>query len=144
MLCVLIKSASTRQSNENTQYTIFNIKITSSEIILNLQLWDCSKGLKNEFETAVVNVPSVFKPLKDYRIAFLFPFVFQKISKIKIILQDRFKSLRLFLRDFLFQKGKTCLITESICYYELMKTSLTFYAPVFFLNQFSSFLFLQV
>ena len=25
-----------------------------------------SKGLKNEFETAVVNEPSVFKPLKFY------------------------------------------------------------------------------
>ena len=26
----------------------------------------CSKGLKNEFETAVVNEPSVFEPLKFY------------------------------------------------------------------------------
>ena len=26
----------------------------------------CSKGLKNEFETAVVNEPSVFEPLKVY------------------------------------------------------------------------------
>ena len=26
----------------------------------------CSKGHKNEFETAVVNEPSVFKPLKFY------------------------------------------------------------------------------
>ena len=29
-------------------------------------LWDFSKGLKNEFETAVVNEPSVFEPLKIY------------------------------------------------------------------------------
>ena len=26
----------------------------------------CSKGLKNKFETAIVNEPSVFKPLKFY------------------------------------------------------------------------------
>ena len=32
----------------------------------NLQLWDFFKGLKKEFETAVVNEPSVFKPLKFY------------------------------------------------------------------------------
>ena len=44
--------------NEYTQHTIFNI--------LNLPLWDFSKGLKGEFETAVVNEPSVFEPLKFY------------------------------------------------------------------------------
>ena len=31
-----------------------------------LQLWDCSKGLKNEFETAVVNEPLVPEPRKFY------------------------------------------------------------------------------
>ena len=32
-----------------------------------MQLWDFfSWGLKNEFETAVVNEPSVFEPLKFY------------------------------------------------------------------------------
>ena len=32
----------------------------------NLQIWDFSKGLNNEFETAMVNEPSVFEPLKFY------------------------------------------------------------------------------
>ena len=53
-------------SKQYTQYTIFNMK---KKITLNypkLQLWDFSKGLKNEFETAVVNEPSVFEPLKFY------------------------------------------------------------------------------
>ena len=54
-------------SNEYIQYTIFNIK---QKIILNYTLSAamgfCSKGLKNEFETAVVNEPSVFEPLKFY------------------------------------------------------------------------------
>ena len=35
-------------------------------IILNLQLWDFSKGLKKEFATAMVNKPLVFEPLKFY------------------------------------------------------------------------------
>ena len=39
-------------------------KIT--QIILNLQLWDFSLALKNDFETAVVNEPSLFEALKFY------------------------------------------------------------------------------
>ena len=57
-------------SNEYTQHTIINIE---KEITLNYSKYDniCSykifsKGLKNEFEIAVVNEPSVFKPLKFY------------------------------------------------------------------------------
>ena len=54
-------------SNEYTQYTIFIIK---KNIILDYPksaaMGFCSKGLKNEFETAVVNEPSVFEPLKFY------------------------------------------------------------------------------
>ena len=54
-------------SNEYTQHTIFNIiKEKSLLIILSLPLWDISKRLKNEFETAVVDEPSVFEPLKLY------------------------------------------------------------------------------
>ena len=59
-------------SNEYTQYTIFNIK---KKITLNYAksatIGFCSKGLKNEFETAVVNEPSVFEPLKFYCIFLL-------------------------------------------------------------------------
>ena len=54
-------------SNEYTQYTIFNIK---KKITLNnpksAAMGFCSTGLKKEFETAVVNEPSVFEPLKFY------------------------------------------------------------------------------
>ena len=47
-------------------------KIKSPQIILNLQLWDFfSLRLKNEFETAVVNEPSVLGPLKVYCSVFL-------------------------------------------------------------------------
>ena len=53
-------------SNECTQHTIINIK---KKIILNYpkynnfcSYWLFSEGLKNEFETAVVNEPSVFEP----------------------------------------------------------------------------------
>ena len=54
----------------NTQHTIINIK---KNMILNYPKYDnvcsygiCSKGLKNNFETAVVNEPSVFEPPKFY------------------------------------------------------------------------------
>ena len=53
-------------SNEYTQYTIFNIK---RKIALNYPksaAMGFSKGLKTKFETAMVNEPSVFEPLKFY------------------------------------------------------------------------------
>ena len=56
-------------SNECTQNTIFNIK---KEITLNYSKFEAmgffSKGLKNEFETAIVNESLVFEPLKFYGI----------------------------------------------------------------------------
>ena len=58
-------------SNDYTQHTIINIKSESPEIsqIQCLQLWFVfCYGLKNEFETAVINEPSVFEPLKFYDI----------------------------------------------------------------------------
>ena len=54
-------------SNEYTQYTIFNIK---KRITLNnpksAAIGFYSKGFKNKFATAVVNEPPVFEPLKVY------------------------------------------------------------------------------
>ena len=54
-------------SNQNTKYTIFN---TKTKITLNYPksaaMGFFSKGLMNEFETAVVNEPSVFEPSKFY------------------------------------------------------------------------------
>ena len=44
--------------NEYTQYIISQYKKENHP--------NCSKGPKNEFETAVVNEPSVFEPLKFY------------------------------------------------------------------------------
>ena len=65
-------------SNEYTQYTILIIK---KKLTLNYSKpaakfaakisWDFSKGLKNEFETAVVNEPSMFEPLKFYCICYV-------------------------------------------------------------------------
>ena len=54
-------------SNEYTQYTISQYK---KKIILNYpkicNYGICSKELKKELETAIVNEPSVFEPLKFY------------------------------------------------------------------------------
>ena len=67
MLCVLLESPHRGDYNEYTQYTIFNILL---KITLNYPKSSAMgfypKGLKNEFETAVVNEPSVFEPLKFY------------------------------------------------------------------------------
>ena len=61
---VSLESPQLGDSSEYTQYTIFNMK---KENTLNYpKSADFSKGLRNEFETAVVNEPSVFEPLKFY------------------------------------------------------------------------------
>ena len=56
-------------SNEYTQYTIFNIKKKMISEICSYGIF--AKGLKNGFETAVVNEPSVFEPLKFFCISAL-------------------------------------------------------------------------
>ena len=67
--CVFaLESPHRGESNENTRYTIFIIK--KSPITQNYPkssvIGFFSKGLKNEFETVVVNKPSGFEPLKFY------------------------------------------------------------------------------
>ena len=62
-------------SNGYTQYTIFNINMKNTLNYPKSALF--SKGHKNEFETAVVNEPSLFEPLKFYCI---FRFVHRKLS----------------------------------------------------------------
>ena len=63
----ILESPHRGDSNEYTQYTIFNMK---RKIALNYlksaTMRFFSKGLKNKFETVVVNEPSVFEPLKFY------------------------------------------------------------------------------
>ena len=67
---ISVKSPHRGDSNENTQYTIFNIK---KKITLNYSksatMFSFPKGFKNEFKSAVVNEPSVFEPLKVYYIS---------------------------------------------------------------------------
>ena len=59
--CALsLESPHRGDSSEYTQYTIFNIK----KKITQKYSKSAAMGLKNEFETGVVNEPSVFKPLK--------------------------------------------------------------------------------
>ena len=69
--CVFsLESPHRGDSNEYAQHAIINIK---KKITLNYPKYNnvcCygifSRGLKNEFETAMVNEPSVFEPLKFY------------------------------------------------------------------------------
>ena len=61
-------SSDRSDSNEHTQYTVFIIK---KKITLNYSRFAVMgfyKGLTSEFETAVVNEPSVFDPPKFYYI----------------------------------------------------------------------------
>ena len=54
-------------SNKYTQYAIFNMeKIITLSYPKSAAMEFCSEGLKKEFETAVVNKPTVFEPLKFY------------------------------------------------------------------------------
>ena len=66
--CVIsLESPHRGDSNEYTQYTIFNMKKKNNlNYPKSAAIGFLSKGLKNEFETAVVNEPSVFEPLKFY------------------------------------------------------------------------------
>ena len=58
-------------SNEYTQHIIFNMrKKTTLNYPQTAELYDLlDKELKNEFEIAMVNKPSVFEPLKVYCIS---------------------------------------------------------------------------
>ena len=77
-------------SNDYTQYTIFNIK---KKITLNYPksaaMGFCSNGLKKEFKTAVVNEPSVFEPFMFYCISY-FQLHFNSCYLILLILQSKF------------------------------------------------------
>ena len=65
----LLESPHRGDSNEYTKYTIFNIKKENHTKLSQICSYGIfSNGLKNEFETAVVNEPSVFEPLKFYSI----------------------------------------------------------------------------
>ena len=57
----LLESPHQGDSNEYTQYTIFNIKTkTTLNYPKSVAMGFLSKGLKNRFGTALVNEPSVF------------------------------------------------------------------------------------
>ena len=65
--CVFsLESPHRGNSKENTQFTIFNIKKNHPKLSQICSMSFCSKGLKKEFETAVVNEPSMFEQLKFY------------------------------------------------------------------------------
>ena len=53
-------------SNANINLPFSILKKTITRTIPNLQPGDYFRGLKNEYETAVINEPSVFDPLKFY------------------------------------------------------------------------------
>ena len=66
-----LESPGRGDSNEYTQYTIFNMKNKNTIYYpKTAAMGFFPKGLKNKFETAAVNEPSVFEPLVFYCISF--------------------------------------------------------------------------
>ena len=62
-----LESPQRGDSNEYTQYTIFQYKTKNHPKLSQICNYGiCSKGPKNEFEPAKANEPSVFEPLKFY------------------------------------------------------------------------------
>ena len=67
-----LESPQRGDSNEYTQYTTSQCKKENHLKLSQICNYGiCSKGPKNEFETAVVNEPSVFEPLKFHCITAL-------------------------------------------------------------------------
>ena len=73
MFSLELESPQRGDSNEYTQYTISQYKNENHPKLCQICNYGiCSKRLKNEFEIAVVNEPSVFEPLIFYCIFFIF------------------------------------------------------------------------
>ena len=66
--CVLsLESPHRGDSNEyNAIYNLQYVKENKLKLSKNCSYWIFFKGLKDEFETDVVNEPSVFEPLQSY------------------------------------------------------------------------------
>ena len=64
-MCFSLESPQPGDSNEYTQYTISQFKKENHPKLSQICNYGiCAKGLKNEFETAGVNEPSVFGPIE--------------------------------------------------------------------------------
>ena len=84
-------------SNEYTQYTISQYKNENHPKLCQISNYGiCSKGLKNEFETAVVNEPSVFEPLKFYcsfvTVIYLFVYLLTNFLNCQLLHEGVFSS----------------------------------------------------
>ena len=64
---ILLESSCRGDPNKYIQYIIFNIKKRINLNFPKSAAMGFFKGLKNEFEIALVNEPSEFAPLKVYR-----------------------------------------------------------------------------
>ena len=61
------------------------IDLELSPIYLYLQLWKKFWGLKNEFEIAVVNEPSLFEPLKFYIYIYIYIYILSNNRNLTIV-----------------------------------------------------------
>ena len=84
---ISLESPHRGDSNENTKYTIFNIEKKVPVNYSKSAAIGFSQGLKNEFETVVVNEPSVFDPLKFYCMWIIIP----KLSLLLLLIGSSVK-----------------------------------------------------
>ena len=77
-----LESPNRGHSNEYTHNTIFNMKKEKPPQLSQICSYGIfSNGLKNKFETAMVNEPSMFEPLKFYCI-YIFGVILKRESDL--------------------------------------------------------------
>ena len=98
--CVFsLESPQRGDSNEYTQYTIFQYKKENHSKLSKICNYGiCSKGPKNEFETAVVNELSVFEPLKFYCIYMCISFLQIGETPFYVALDNKYKKVVICVR----------------------------------------------
>ena len=103
-------------SNEYTQYTIFNMNKKDTINYPKYGLF--SKGLKSEFETAVVNEPSVFEPLK-----FFCSLLNIRYEYFATNLKDSDPTVRLHIRGSDLMISHFLTLIKNVCYDNSLKPS---------------------
>ena len=89
-ICCLfsLESPHLEDSNKCIQHTFINIKNKTTQnypkYSSGCSYWIFCKGLKNEFEIAVVHEPSVFEPLKFYCMSAKLHKIVSRLQPIKV------------------------------------------------------------
>ena len=131
--CVFsLESPQRGDSNEYTQYTIFqHFKENYLKLSQICNYGICSKGLKNEFETVVVNEPSVFEPMKFYctndTLVSIFSNVRISCGKYKSLKEERAKFSDIFMKKTPYTKNKRVIYCNN---FSTLKMQLVYFSAL--------------